>query len=155
VTILHRAPPRVHSNPGHGLEPGPTLLAVGRAAGYASCGLTEAAVHHGRYGTTIGCPAIEPEDSDLLDEACEADGPCEPRLPLAEWAETQASWFRSQRTAAGDWLAAEIQELADLARALHSTTPEQFADRRQAMNHEFPRCDRDDLVGLSYADVVL
>ena len=61
---------------------------------------------------------------------------CSPAKPAAEWVETQASWFRSQRTAAGDWLAAEIQELADLARALHAATPEQFSDRRNTLSRD-------------------
>ena len=131
MTILHRTPPRVQPEP---VRPGPALQAVG---------LVEAAEHYARAGTLAGCESVDPEDLDLLQSACDHDHdrgcdhgcPGEPRLPLADWIETQAAWFRSQETDAAAWLAGEMQELADLARALHAATIEQFDDRREALEH--------------------
>ena len=130
--ILLAQTPVVNSNPP---SPGPYLKALGQRLGYPPCNLTEAAEEYARLGTVAGCPADTVYEADVaeLDAACAADAPREPRLPLADWIAAQASWFRSQRTAAGDWLAAEVQELADLARALHAATPEQLTDRRSAL----------------------
>jgi hypothetical protein len=161
TTLLH-PPPDVHSNP---VQPGPALRAVGTALNYHSVGLTEAAEYRAEHGTTAGCESIDLEDVDALDAACEADAsfdpddlpgvrdarawwaehadgwdaatvPGEPLLPFPDWIECQAGWFRSLSSNAGDWLAAELQQLADLARSLWADTPERLVDRRDAMDRE-------------------
>jgi hypothetical protein len=148
VTTLLRPPAPVHSNPG----PGPALRSVGFPLGYHSCGLSEAAGHYSEFGSLADCESVEAEDAAALELACEAD---DPRLPFGERIAVEADWYRSQHTPDGRFLAAELDELARQARELYADDPETFVDRREALNRESPQCDRDDLVGLSYADVVL
>jgi hypothetical protein len=133
-TLLH-APPPVHSNPPPAeISPGPCLRAFGQDLHYPACNLIEAGRHYEAHGTVGGCPVVEPEDVELLDTACEHDCPAEPRLPLADWIACQASYFRSLESDPAAWLAAEIQELADLAQSLHAATPDQFDGRRAALD---------------------
>ena len=93
----------LHALPSVHSNPGPHLRQAGRAAGYEGCRLAE------------------------------ADAPREPRLPLADWIECQAGWFRSQETSAAAFVAGELQQLAELARVLRAATVEQFVDRREAL----------------------
>lgn len=77
--------------------------------------------------------AFDPDwEGDVLDDVlCDLPAPCEPRLPFAEWVSCQASWFRSQGTPAGDWAAAEFDQLAAQARELGAENPGQFDSRRR------------------------
>ena len=132
-TLLRPTPP-VHSNPPPAA--GPALAALGRELRYTPCYLPEIAAVYAAAGSLADAPVdlVDLEDLAALELACEADAPREPRLPFAEWIQCQASWFGSQDTAAGRWLAAELTELADLARALCATGPEELDDRREALN---------------------
>lgn len=93
-------------------------------------------------------------DSDWWDELAEYAGehdgdapePGLAALAFAEWIGVQAAWFRSEGTAAGAWLAAEIDELAVLARTLGALDPDQFDGRRDAL--EYGRSE--DLVEAGY-----
>jgi hypothetical protein len=136
MTSLLRERTPVHSNPPP--SPGPYLRALGLKLGYPQCNLTEAAGDYARLGTVASLvpEAIDLEDVDALETACEADGPREPHVPFPEWIETQASWFRSLGSDAAEWLAAELQQLADLARTLRADTPEQLTDRRDTLAYE-------------------
>ena len=129
TTLAHPFAP-VHSNPP---EVGPYMRALGYQLGYHSQGLLEAVEYRAANATLDGCPSVEPEDRERLDDAYDVDFPGPPRLPLADWIEVQAAWFRSQDTDAANWLASEVQELADLCRALHAATVDQFDGRRAAL----------------------
>jgi hypothetical protein len=103
--------------------------------GYPHCNVAEMAEYFAVHGTTAGCEVVEFEDVADLDAACEADGSGPPpAVPFARWIADQAEHFRRQDTAAGRWLAAELTELADLARALCATGPEELDDRREALD---------------------
>ena len=131
MTTLLRPPAPVHSNPP---EVGPYVRELGYRLGYNTTALLEAGRHFETAGTLADCPVVEPEDVELLDESFDLDGPREPLLSFPDWIETCASYYRSLGSDAADWLAAEIQELADLARALHAATPDQFDGRRAALS---------------------
>jgi hypothetical protein len=70
---------------------------------------------------------------DALIEAAppapEPDAPGEPRLPMADWIEVQASLIRLNGSDLADWLADQIDLLARECRGLRATTPAEFDDR--------------------------
>jgi len=51
-------------------------------------------------------------------------------LPFDRWIELQAAAYRTEGTTAGAWLAAELDQLALLARHLGVKTPDEFDGRR-------------------------
>jgi hypothetical protein len=57
----------------------------------------------------------------------------EPLLPLAEWVQVQAVYYRGQETEAAALVAEKLQELADEIRHLDAATPGTYYDRRDAM----------------------
>jgi hypothetical protein len=109
------------------------VRALGLALGYPACNLADAAAHHAAHSTVAGCPVVDPEDVELFDESFDLDGPREPLVSFPDWIQGCASYYRSLGSDAADWLAAEIQELADLARLLNAVSPEQLLDRRAAL----------------------
>jgi len=93
-------------------------------------------------------------DPGLAVAVPEPDAPGEPRLPLADWLLAQAGWYRCQGTSLALWLAVEIQRRADLARALHAATPEQYDDRVEALewDREYRSDCYDALPPIDYAE---
>jgi hypothetical protein len=69
-------------------------------------------------------------DADAEDEAPAPGGFDEPALPFGEWIAAQASWFRSFGTDAADWMARQIDDLANEARFHGASSPADFDDRR-------------------------
>lgn len=97
-------------------------------------------------------PADDPPDHDDFQWVAEhlgfpdGDPPDEPRLPFAEWVRVKASLVRLDGSNAARWLAAEIDQLADLAEMVGAETPDQFDGRHEAME-----CGRSgDLVHAGY-----
>src|SRR4051812_39076189 len=79
-------------------------------------------------------PYVPPDPADAaalaeLAGAFDAPVPAEPRLPLADWIDVQASLIRLQGGEAALWLAAKVDELAADVRALHASNPDDFDDR--------------------------
>lgn len=74
--------------------------------------------------------------AELLDQAeAVVTGPLGgPVPPLARWIDRQAAYYRGLGSDSAAWLAAEIQQLADLARLLHAATVDQLVDRRDVMD---------------------
>jgi hypothetical protein len=84
-------------------------------------------------------PATSPEDAAWLRAntgGSDLDGPREPHVSFPDWIRIQASLQRLHDSDAGDWLASKIEELAARAAFLGATTPADFEDRLDALEHE-------------------
>jgi hypothetical protein len=57
-------------------------------------------------------------------------------LPFPELIETHASYFRSLETAVGDFLARQLDELADMARLVRATSPDTYEARVEVLESD-------------------
>ena len=67
-------------------------------------------------------------------------------VTLDEWLSEQIGYYRALGTNGGQFLAAELAQLVDIARFLHAATPEDFTARREIQDATV----REDLVHCGY-----
>lgn len=65
------------------------------------------------------------------------------RLTLAELVEVEAQRLRDRRNRAGDLMAAALDDLARMVRALGADTPQDFEARRDVMGRDEPLPERE------------
>lgn len=73
----------------------------------------------------------------------EPDAPGEPRLPMADWIEVQASLVRLNGSNLAEWLAGKMDDLAEQVRSLDAETPDQFESRSEVMARDIADWDHE------------
>ncbi len=72
------------------------------------------------------------DDADPgLDDGLPVPSDC--RVPFSQWLDGCASYYRGQGGSAAEWLADRIAELADMARTLKASSPDDYEARLEVL----------------------